>query len=135
MKFIILAAVSFLTVQSFAFNIECVSENNLDVSQVGFESLKIESTAKGNWITINGETAKLGDALPIKLNPLLRPTTVAESFTVLHPLRFGSVTFSAGSSLAYFHNKMELQKYRDTVVSLIDFGKRLKVDIDCQYSK
>ncbi len=135
MKSLILALISFLSIQSHAFKIECLSENNLDVSQVDFRSLMIESTSKGNWITINGKTTRLGEALPYRLSPAAKMYNQAESFTVVSPLQLGTVTFPAGTWLSYVQNRMELQKYRDTVVSFVDYGRRVKIDIDCQLTK
>lgn len=135
MKLLTITLALLLSTHSFAFTIECLGENNLDVTQYGFEHLKIESVPKGNWITINGKTTKLGESLPVKLNPYAKMTMRAESFTVLSPLVLGSVVFSAGSMLTYTQNRMELQKYRDTVVTFADFGKRIKIDIDCKYTE
>lgn len=135
MKLVTMAFALLFSIQSFAFTIECLGENNLDVTQTGFKNLVIESVPKGNWITINGKTTKLGESLLVKLNPYAKMTMRAESFTVLSPLALGSVVFSAGSMLTYTQNRMELQKYRDTVVTFVDFGKRIQIDIDCQYKE
>ena len=135
MKSLILVVISFLSLQSHAFKIECLSENNLDISQIDFRSLTIERTPKGNWITINGMKTQLGDALPYRLSPAASLYNQAESFTVLSPLQLGMVTFPAGTWLSYVQNRMELQKYRDTVVSFVDYGKRMKLDIECQLTK
>ncbi len=135
MKLFSLSLIFLVSIQSWAYTIECLSENNIDVSLIGFENLMISSTEKGNWIKINDKVTKLGESLPVRLSPLVRPSTQAESFTVLTSLQLGSLTFSPGSVLTYTHNKMELNKYRDTVVTFYDFGKRQKIDIDCQLKK
>jgi hypothetical protein len=134
MKTVFVTFLAFFSIQSHAFKIECSSTNNLDVSQIDFESLKIESVPKGNWITINEKITKLGDSLPpVKKTIYERMTTRAGGFTVLSPLKLGSITFPAGSNLTYLQNKMELAKYRDTVVTFIDFSKGIEIDLDCEY--